>query len=272
VLREKQIYFNDRAYFGEALAVKDMNGDNIPDLVVGAPLEGYPEKTGAVYILLMDAHLNISEVVTFNEKSLYSFKIRLENYGHFGASVAIGDLNQDGFLDLAIGAPKDNGVDTPNKPSFNQGVVYVLYLDDSLNLLDKDRIDNFYLRNTDITLKNDDFFGSAVAIADMDGNQTLDLIIGASGDNGETGKFRGAVHILYFNSFQNLTRTSTLNDSNLPLRDFDYFGSSLSVFTTAIENGIGKLSLFAGATGDDGKKNKYLDKGAVYLFNRKLNR
>lgn len=83
---------------------EDFDGDGFTDLAVAAPFasNGVGYENGAVYIYK-------------NADKSFDLYARLEsNYeskGRFGSTIVkIGDINRDGFNDLAIGAPyEDNG-------------------------------------------------------------------------------------------------------------------------------------------------------------------
>ncbi|XP_034049610.1 integrin alpha-3b isoform X2 [Thalassophryne amazonica] len=87
------------SYFGSSLAAIDLNNDNWNDLLVGAPFYFNREKDegGAVYIFL-------------NENGSFQKTATMVLMGPansaFGIAVAaVGDVNQDGFQDFAVGAP-----------------------------------------------------------------------------------------------------------------------------------------------------------------------
>ncbi|XP_053683048.1 integrin alpha-PS3-like [Sabethes cyaneus] len=92
-------------YFGYALLTEDFNGDGLPDLAVSAPMNSkdFDYENGAVYIFLNEGNLNFEHQTTLSSS--------YELSGRFGTSLAkIGDINMDGFNDIAIGAPfEDNG-------------------------------------------------------------------------------------------------------------------------------------------------------------------
>ncbi|KAI5642733.1 FG-GAP repeat domain-containing protein [Phthorimaea operculella] len=100
------------SYFGAALCVTDLNGDGRADLLVGAPnfimtKEDMPYDQGAVFI-----YLNVE-----NQTITTNFDLR--DAGHvsgseasgarFGSAIAaLGDIDRDGYDDIAVGAPYEN--------------------------------------------------------------------------------------------------------------------------------------------------------------------
>ncbi|KAJ8879066.1 hypothetical protein PR048_019672 [Dryococelus australis] len=102
--------------FGYEITNADVNGDKLPDLIVGAPFYFSLDRGGAVYIYMNNPEhcLECSKPVKLTGK--------LES--RFGFSIAcLGDLNKDGFDDIAIGAPYED-----------EGVVYI-YLGSSNGIL-----------------------------------------------------------------------------------------------------------------------------------------
>ncbi|MBK7160855.1 MAG: FG-GAP repeat protein [Ignavibacteria bacterium] len=82
-------------YFGDAVAgASDINGDTMPDVIVGA--DGYNSLTGRSYVYLGGAAMNnVADLVMTGEA--------VNN--HFGLSVSsAGDINSDGYSDMIVGA------------------------------------------------------------------------------------------------------------------------------------------------------------------------
>uniref|UniRef100_A0AAY4DWF7 Integrin alpha-2 domain-containing protein n=1 Tax=Denticeps clupeoides TaxID=299321 RepID=A0AAY4DWF7_9TELE len=83
------------SYFGYTVAVTDVNGDGLDDVLVGAPLymereqESNPRELGRVYLYLQ------THTLTFTLPTLLT---GTHLFGRFGGAIApLGDLNQDGY-------------------------------------------------------------------------------------------------------------------------------------------------------------------------------
>ncbi|XP_049542744.1 integrin alpha-PS3-like [Anopheles darlingi] len=93
-------------YFGYALLTEDFNNDGLPDLAIAAPMHSRTKDfdNGVVYVYQNKGGLSFELQATLS--SSYAFG------GRFGTSLGkIGDINRDGYGDMAVGAPhEDNGV------------------------------------------------------------------------------------------------------------------------------------------------------------------
>uniref|UniRef100_A0A8C6T7G8 Integrin, alpha 3b n=1 Tax=Neogobius melanostomus TaxID=47308 RepID=A0A8C6T7G8_9GOBI len=87
------------SYFGNSLAVTDLNSDKWNDLIVGAPFyfDRMKEQGGAVYIYMNEnGSFQKSPTLVLTGPATSGFGFAL---------AAIGDINLDGFQDFAVGAP-----------------------------------------------------------------------------------------------------------------------------------------------------------------------
>ncbi|KYO34150.1 integrin alpha-5-like [Alligator mississippiensis] len=157
------------AYFGYAVAATDVNSDGLDDLLVGAPLfmektaDGRVQEVGRVYLYLQQAH--------GMEPRPHAVLTGTQEFGRFGSAIApLGDLDQDGYNDVGVGAPFGGEA--------QQGVVFIhngqpggLHPEPSQTL-----------KGLWPPGRTPDFFGFSLrGTKDLDSNGYPDLIVGAFG-------------------------------------------------------------------------------------------
>uniref|UniRef100_A0A8C9TSZ8 Integrin, alpha 5 (fibronectin receptor, alpha polypeptide) n=1 Tax=Scleropages formosus TaxID=113540 RepID=A0A8C9TSZ8_SCLFO len=175
--------FQMGSYFGYTVAVTDINHDGQDDLLVGAPMfmvrgsGGRLEEMGRVYIYLQWKPLELER----NTSHLTGTQV----FGRFGSSIApLGDLNQDGFNDVAVSSPF-GGED-------EQGLVFIYngHADGLRDMPSQVLVGQWASSTMPAS------FGSAIrGNADLDMNGYPDLIVGAFGvDSAVLYRARPIVH------------------------------------------------------------------------------
>uniref|UniRef100_A0A9J8D8C3 Integrin subunit alpha 8 n=1 Tax=Cyprinus carpio carpio TaxID=630221 RepID=A0A9J8D8C3_CYPCA len=140
----------------------------LDDVLVGAPLymdrefESKPREVGRVYLYLQEDVLLFSPPITLTGTHLF---------GRYGSAIApLGDINQDGYLDVAIGAPFA-GEDRGGRVFIYNGQKSGLMLQAS-QVLKGDWASSSIPAGFGFTLRGD---------SDLDNNQYPDLLVGAFG-------------------------------------------------------------------------------------------
>jgi hypothetical protein len=180
-------------HFGAAVAVGDVNGDGVSDLIVGVPDEdvGAVVDAGAVHVLLggpggvdpTDSqlwHQNVAGIADIVEAG-----------DRFGAALAAADHSGDGRADVTIGAPtEDVGSIT------DAGAVHLLR--GAAGGLTATGSQLWHQNSPGIadSAENGDRFGATLAAGDLGGSGQADLAVGAPAENIGAIADAGAVQVL----------------------------------------------------------------------------
>jgi hypothetical protein len=201
-------------FFGDTLTAGDFDDDGFADLVAGARFEdvGTAESAGAISVLYGSS----TGLTRAGGRLFTQVGGAAELQDFFGAALAAGDFDRDGFADLAAGAA---GEDVGS--AFNAGAVSVLR-GSSAGLT---RADGRLFTQVASPVEAEDGFGAAVAAGDFDRDGFADLAASAPGE--EVGA--GVVSVL-FGSSTGLTRAGgqLFTQVGGAAEGIDRFGGSLA--------------------------------------------
>lgn len=166
--------------FGIAVAMGDVNGDGFADVMAGANFSGGTKGQVYVFHAATDSTgipSTIDDVSGVRATTVGDANTHIvgEETSELGTALVVGDLNGDGFEDVVASGPSFGN---------NRGRVYVFYSAGQNGVPTNPTIDE---NNTTpgqhviggAFFDNDQLFGKSTAIGDVNGDGSLDLIVGA---------------------------------------------------------------------------------------------
>lgn len=208
--------------FGTALAFGDFNGDDFSDLAIGVP--GKSSSRGAVSVLY-GSSTGLTDVGSqFFQQGTGGVDDTAESSDAFGSALAAGDFDEDGFVDLAVGAPGENS---------SSGAVNVLRGSASGLTTTGDSFWRQGVAGVPDSSESGDKLGSSLAAGDFDGDGDDDLAAGIPSEDISGRSDVGAALVLYGSaSGPTSTGSQFWNQNSTDVEDSnesgDKFGSSLA--------------------------------------------
>jgi hypothetical protein len=228
------------------MASGDINGDGRGDWVLGIAAANEPCSAGEVQVWY--SNFGDAQPDEFWHRDAPDVQGSRECGAGFGAAVAIGDFNGDGYDDIAVGVPGDTVLDKAGV-----GTVHVLYGSREGLVASGDQILDPGHAEGNVSFGESSSFGTALAAGDFDCDGYADLAIGAPGV--EVGALNAGVAVIVHGSEVGLSspgRVMKYDDlSEMVTSANDHFGSFMAAgnINGDAVNGYGCDDLVVGVPG-----------------------
>ncbi len=221
--------------FVSSAAIGDLDGNGVIDLAVGSAGEIEDNSNrGAVYIMFRNADGSVRSSVRIANELNGGPTLSIGD--HFGSIVkALGDIDGDGIVDIAVGAVDSN---------FN-GSVYIMHLNANGSAKDFTKLASG--QNGVPHLAAGDAFAVVAPLGDLDGDGIIDIAVGAPGTDG-SGTDWGAIYILRLNADGTVKSSNIIENPARWIGD-DSFGEDITALGDLDGDGVVDLAVMSETPG-----------------------
>lgn len=254
---------------GEEVAVGDVNGDGVDDLVLPAAFAAgttpNSDAAGQTYLILSPFPREIDTAAADQDATIYG----VDNGDQLGHAVAVGDVDGDHVGDLFLGAVSSAGSDNHS----NIAGEAMLFTGRRQWPADVDAAAGEYAAVV-YAANAEDRLGRSAAAGDLNGDGLADLLISAPGvDVPSAGKTNcGALYVFLGGGFLSGRIELANRAADLIIEGIDggdilgHESSGTPPVTTADMNGDGRQDILVSAAGGAGPANERPGSGEAYIL------
>lgn len=247
---------------GRTMAIGDMNGDGMGDIVVGAPggdgVAGLRRDSGEAHVIFGAGTLPATVDLDADKSDLVIYGATRIDALTAGGAIRLGDINGDGIDDLVLGSAQADG---PAEGRMDSGEVYIILgsaaaLPPTMDLANSDEDVTIYGVGAGSQLG----LNGSLHLMDCSGDGLLDIVVGS--------EVQEQVHIIYGSASMPATidTASGAEDVTISAGNPGDLLASFGGIVSGDMNDDGQADLALGAPTADGPADARSNAGEAYVI------